>query len=200
MIHDKKYFTRNEILRRAKEYEYPNPIAVEYFLWDCELTAQLQSICDDLILKGGTATQLHLPLERQRGSKDVDIVSLLEITDISKIIDKAAEAFKDCVRFELHKPLKPSPNLPLQTYFAHVPSKIDPERKELDVKIDFLCKCPELHNETLHEVQTYALETKAIKCSTAGTLTGDKLLSLPKAALVWISRRLILSKCMILMH
>jgi hypothetical protein len=91
MIHDSLYFTREEILRRAKEYEYPNPLAVEYFLWDCELAAQLQSVCDDLVLKGGAATQLHLPLERQRGSKDIDMVTALEIEDIAAIVEKAAK-------------------------------------------------------------------------------------------------------------
>lgn len=183
MIHDSKYFAKEEILRRAAKYEYPNPIAVEYFLWDCELTAQLQSVCDKLVLKGGAATQLHLPIERQRGSKDVDIVTSLDIEDISKIIEKTAMAFKGCARFELHKPQNPTPNLPLRTYFAHLASQIDSGREELDVKIDFLCKCPELPSELLNSVQTYALETKPIKCSTAGTLTGDKLLSLAEGSI-----------------
>ena len=183
MIHDSKYFTKEEILRRAAEYEYPNPIAVEYFLWDCELTAQLQSVCDQLILKGGAATQLHLPIERQRGSKDVDLVTSLDTEDISKVIEKTAMAFKGCARFERYKPQKPTPNLPLQTYFAHLTSQIDPDREDLDVKIDFLCKCPELPSELLNSVQTYALQTKPIKCSTAGTLAGDKLLSLAQGSI-----------------
>ncbi len=183
MIHDNLYFRREEILRRAKEYEYPNPMAVEYFVWDCELAAQLQSVCDDLILKGGAATQLHLPLERQRGSKDIDMVTALEIEDIAEIVEKVATTFEGCARFVLHKPKQPTPNLPLLTYFAHVPSTIDSEREELDVKIDFLCKCPKLPSETLKAIKTYALETKLIKCSTAGTLTGDKLLSLAKGSI-----------------
>jgi hypothetical protein len=69
------------------------------------------------------------------------------------------------------------------TYFAHVPSNIDPEREELEVKVDFLCKCSTLTNETLDAVKTYALETKPIRCSTAGTLTGDKLLSLAEGSI-----------------
>lgn len=183
MIHDSVYFTKEEILRRAKEYEYPVPIAVEYFLWDCELTAQLQSICDDLILKGGAATQLHLPLERQRGSKDVDIVTSLEEDDISGIVEKVTQTFKECAKFSLYKPQKPTPNIPLQTYLAYVPSKTDPKQNVLDVKIDFLCRCPELPHEILNSVQTYALETKRIRCSTAGVLAGDKLLSLAEGSI-----------------
>jgi hypothetical protein len=183
MIHDSLYFTREEILRRAKEYEYPNPVAVEYFLWDCELAAQLQSVCSDLILKGGAATQLHLPLEKQRGSKDIDIYTDIEIEKIKGIVEEAAKKFDTCANYDLHKPKKPNPNLPLVTYYAHVPSKIEPEREKLDVKIDFLCKCPKLPSETIDAAKTYALETKSIKCSTAGALTGDKLLSLAEGSI-----------------
>ena len=176
MIHNKKFFQKEEILRRAAEYEFPNPIAIEYFAWDCELTARLQSISADLILKGGAATQLHLPVQKQRGSKDVDIATSLEVADIQAIVDRCEEKFNDGVKFVLHTPRNPTPNMPLKTYFAHVPSEVDTNRNELQVKVDFLCKCPTLKNETLDKIQTYAIETSAIKCSTAGTLTGDKLL------------------------
>ncbi len=183
MIHNKKFFQKIEILRRAAEYEFPNPIAIEYFAWDCELTARLQSISDDLILKGGAATQLHLPLQKQRGSKDVDISTSLELSDIQAILDKCEAKFNDGVKFVLYTPKNPTPNMPLKTYFAHVPSEVDTNRNELEVKIDFLCKCPALKSEILNKIQTYAIETQAIKCSTAGTLTGDKLLSLAKGSI-----------------
>ncbi len=35
LIHNAKYFTKEEILERARKYEFPNPLAVEIFLWDC---------------------------------------------------------------------------------------------------------------------------------------------------------------------
>jgi hypothetical protein len=41
LIHNAKYFTQEEILERARKYEFPNPLAVEIFLWDCELAALL---------------------------------------------------------------------------------------------------------------------------------------------------------------
>jgi hypothetical protein len=37
LIRNAKYFTKEEILERARKYEFPNPLAVEIFLWDCEL-------------------------------------------------------------------------------------------------------------------------------------------------------------------
>jgi hypothetical protein len=52
LIRAAKYFKSDEILRRAEHYEYPNPLAIEIFLWDCELTAQLQILCGKAVLKG----------------------------------------------------------------------------------------------------------------------------------------------------
>jgi len=183
MIHDEKFFQKEEILRRAKQYQFPDPIAVVYFLWDCELCAQLQSICDCLILKGGAATQLHLPLEKQRGSKDIDIVTSLDLKDIPAIMNKLTEKMDGKIRFKQYGPKNPTSNIPLLTYLVYVPSYIDENRKELEVKIDFLCNCLPLNSENLVKVQTYAVETQTIKCLTAGTLLGDKLLSLAKGSI-----------------
>ncbi len=183
MIHDEIFFTKAEILRRAEKYEYPNSLAVEMFLWDCELASQLQSICDDLILKGGAATQLHLPLERQRGSRDIDMVTSLKKENIREIIQKLDEKLQGSVKFVLHEPKKPKIKLPLQTYFAHVPSKTNSDYDELQIKIDFMCELPKLPSIVLSNVQTYAVEIKNIRCSTAGALTGDKLLSLAEGSI-----------------
>jgi hypothetical protein len=183
LIHHDIYFSKEEILRRAKKYEYPNPLAVEMFLWDCELASQLQTICDDLVLKGGAAAQLHLPLERQRGSRDLDMVTFLKRDDINEIIHKLDEKLGGSVEFKLHKPKNPKVELPLRTYFANVPSKTVPELGKLGIKIDFMCEWPEFPSLVLRKVQTYAVEVESIKCSTAGALTGDKLLSLAKGSI-----------------
>lgn len=183
MIHHDIYFSKEEILRRAKKYEYPNPLAVEMFLWDCELASQLQVICDDLVLKGGAAAQLHLPLERQRGSRDLDMVTFLKRDDINEIIHRLDEKLGGSVEFKLHKPKNPKVELPLRTYFANVPSKTVPELGKLGIKIDFMCEWPEFPSLVLRKVQTYAVEVESIKCSTAGALTGDKLLSLAKGSI-----------------
>jgi hypothetical protein len=183
LMHDDKYFAKEEILRRAKKYEYVNPLAVEIFLWDCELAAQLQNICDDAVLKGGAAAQMHLPLERQRGSIDVDMLTSLKKEDIGGILQKLDKVLQGSIRFSLYKPKKPNPNLPLQTYFARVPSKTDPKRDELEIKLDFLCEMPQLPHVTLEDVKTFAADIKRMKCSTAGALTGDKLLTLAKGSI-----------------
>ena len=141
-IHHAKYFTKEEILERARKYRFPNPLAVEIFLWDCELAAQLQDVCPDILLRGGAAAQLYLPLEKQRGSIDIDITTPLKKSDMVKIVQKVSKSLDDYVKFELHKPREPIPRLPLVTYFVRMPTKLDLRKKELEIKIDiFMHAC-----------------------------------------------------------
>jgi len=183
LIHAAKYFTKDEILRRAEHYEYPNPLAIEIFLWDCELTAQLQILCSKAVLKGGAAAQLHLPLERQRGSVDVDLATSLGKKDVEEVIRQLEKTLEGWAEFSRYEPKKPNPELPLLTYLSHVPSRVDPNREELEIKLDFLCESPDLPHAVLRNVQTFALEVKRIKCSTAGALIGDKLLTLARGSI-----------------
>jgi len=183
LIHDAKYFTKKEILKRARKYEFPNPLAVEIFLWDCELAAQLQDVCSDVVLKGGAAAQLHLPLERQRGSIDIDVVTPLKKSDIDEFVQKVSKSLEGSVKFRLHKPKKPILKLPLITYFAKTPTKLDLTRKELEIKIDIFSESPDLPSLVLKNVETFAVDVKRMKCSTTGALIGDKLLTLAKGSI-----------------
>jgi len=183
LIHDAKYFTQEEILERARKYEFPNPLAVEIFLWDCEIAAQLQDKCADVALKGGTAAQLHLPLEKQRGSRDIDIATPLSKGDIAETVQRISQSLQGNVKFKLHKPKKPTPKLPLITYFAKVPSKTAPSRKELEIKIDILLESPILPTVVLNNVETFAVDVQRMKCFTVGTLIGDKLLTLAEESI-----------------
>lgn len=110
LINDAKYFTKEEILDRARKYEFPNPLAVEIFLWDCELAAQFQNVCSDIVLGGGAAAQLHLPLEKQRGSIDIDIEAPLEKSEMTDIVSRVHESVGESVKFKLHKPKSPNQN------------------------------------------------------------------------------------------
>ena len=183
LIHNAKYFTQEEILERARKYEFPNPLAVEIFLWDCEIAAQLQDKCADIVLKGGAAAQLHLPLEKQRGSVDIDLATPLSKGDIAEVVQKISRSLEGNVKFQLHKPKKPTPKLPLVTYFAKAPSKTDPSRKELEIKIDIFLKSPNLPTIVLNNVKTFAVDVQKMKCFTVGTLIGDKLLTLAEESI-----------------
>jgi hypothetical protein len=181
-VHNAQYFTKKEILRRARKYEFPNPLAVEIFLWNCELAAQLQNACSDIVLKGGTAAQLHLPLEQQRGSIDIDVTTPRKKSEVGELVQKVSESLEESVKFRLHKPKKPIPKLPLVTYFAKTPTKLDLARKELEIKVDISLESPNLPSIVLKNVETFAVDVKRMKCLTAGTLIGDKLLTLAKGS------------------
>ena len=184
LIHDAKFFTKEEILRRAEKYGFPNPLAVEIFLWDCELAAQLQDVCDDIVLKGGAAAQLYLPLDKQRGSLDIDLATPLKKSDIVEVIEKVSKSLKGYVNFERYVPKKPVPKLSLVTYLAKMPAKLDLRKREkLEIKIDIFYESPELPCLTLKNIHTYAVDVKRIRCLTPGALIGDKLLTLAKGSI-----------------
>jgi len=183
LIHDVKYFAKEEILDRATKYEFPNPLAVEIFLWDCELAAQFQNACADVVLRGGAAAQLHLPLKKQRGSIDIDIGAPLKESEMTDLVRKVRESVGESVKFKLHKPKKPVPKLPLMTYYAEMPTVLDLGRKELEVKIDILLERLDLPTVMLKNVQTFAVDVKRMRCLTVGALVGDKLLTLAKGSI-----------------
>ena len=183
LIHDARYFTREEISDRAKKYEFPNPLAVEIFLWDCELTAQLQNVCEDVVLKGGAAVQLYLPLKKQKGSIDIDIQAPLKESEVTDIVGKVHESIGKYGKLKLHRPKKPIPKLPLVTYYAKMPTVLDLRgRNELEVKIDILLEKLDLPTVMLKNVQTFAVDVRNMKCLTVGALIGDKLLTLAKGS------------------
>jgi hypothetical protein len=86
------------------------------------------------------------------------------------------------IKFDAHRPRKPVPELPLMTYFARVEPSIT-KSGTVEIKLDFLCKCPKLHSEILSDVQTYASHVKKIRCYTVGTLLGDKILTLAEQSI-----------------
>jgi hypothetical protein len=183
LIHDVRYFAKEEILDRARKYEFPNPLAVEIFLWDCELATQFQNVCGDILLRGGAAAQLHLPLEKQRGSIDIDIGAPLNQSEMKDVVGKVRESIGEFVKFKLHKPKKPIPKLPLMTYFAKMPTVLDlRRRRELEIKIDILLERLDLPTVLLENVQTFAVDVKRMRCLTVGALIGDKLLTLAKGS------------------
>ena len=183
LIHDFKYFKKEEILDRAELYEFPNPLAVEIFLWGCELASHFQKICDEIILKGGAAVQLNLPIKMQRGSVDIDLLAPLDENNVADIIRKLDDSFGDIMRFKLHKPKKPTLNIPMITYFANIPTVLDlGKRENLEIKIDILMEKIDLPTVQLKNVQTFAVDVKSMRCFTPGVTIGDKILTLAKGS------------------
>jgi hypothetical protein len=187
LVHDSRFFSRDWILTRSREYDFPNPLAVEMFLWDCEIAAQFQKADARIILKGGAAAQLLLPVGQQRGSVDIDTTATEMIADSE--ISRMAAVVKEAVpslNFRLHKPRRPKTRLPLVTYFIDAPTTLGLEltrRKQLEIKADFLLDDARLPTLEVEDVETFALQVKRMRIPTLGTCIGDKLLTLAKGSI-----------------
>ncbi len=180
LIHDTACFSMKAIRERAKRYGFSDPLPVELFLWDCEIAAQLQSESEEFILKGGAATQLHLPVEFQRGSVDIDLVCPFNEQQIAEALFRIRERTPD-ITFERHLPKEPKRKISMVTYIAKMPALIcPPGRTSCEIKIDFLLEDLELPTATLIGVETFAVNVKKLKCYSVSSLLGDKLLTLAK--------------------
>lgn len=179
-IHDQKSFQKDSITANAKRYQFPVAGAVEYFLWDLELTCQLQKYEPNLILKGGAAVQLHLPIDYQRGSIDIDIVSPQKKTGIAEMLS-SMQANLDAVRFSEFKPKHPKENLNMITYHAFAKSAL--RKRNLRVEIDFLMENIDLPTVEVDKVPTFATTSEKIRCYTPDVLIGDKILTLARGSI-----------------
>ena len=175
-VNDEKYFTKNELEKRAKENGFTAMDPVEKFLWDCEIASLLQSFNDHIILKGGAAVQMHLPLNLQRASVDIDLVMDINEKEFEKVLDRIVE--NEVYSYDVYEPKNPNENIPLKTYFFKVPSVLYPDDGPIDIKIDAIfdsCKVP---LSILTDVKTFAIDVKKIKTYKNTALIGDKLLTL----------------------
>lgn len=179
LIHDPKYFTEKSIKQRSERYGFPNHLTVELFLWNCEIAAQLQSHTDKLILKGGAATQLHLPVEKQRGSIDIDMITSLSEKKIEDILELTSSQISE-LSYKKYIPQTPTINIPLLTYFVNIPSLMSDRESNISIKTEFLLENLNLPHVTLPNPATFALETRNIKCSSLPCLIGDKYLTLAR--------------------
>lgn len=186
LIHNPQFFTRDSILDSSTKYNFVNPLAVEMFIWDCEIAAQLENADARMILKGGAAAQLLLPPEKQRGSVDIDMVATGAISegDISDLILKVTRTVPS-IKFSPYEPVEPNPRLPLVTYYAEMPSALQGpmKRKNLEIKADILLADAGLPTTETSNVKTFALEVLRMRIPTRGSCIGDKLLTLAKGSI-----------------
>ncbi|MGH9879437.1 MAG: hypothetical protein ACRD5H_17540, partial [Nitrososphaerales archaeon] len=138
LIHKSDSFELETLMKRAQNYGFPNIATVAMFAWDYELAAQFQTHSDSIILKGGAATQVQLPLDMQRGSIDIDLIAPINETDLAQIITKIQTDIME-VQFVPYQPREPNPKLPMITYWVQVPTIIDEvKRTPLQIKTDIL--------------------------------------------------------------
>ena len=181
---------------------FTQPWVVEAFAWDLELYGQLQSLAgEELILKGGAAAQLFVPLQRQRASIDVDALCLVEESTLEGILRRVSERFPQespYFKFKPYLPKAPVLALPMWTYDVLVPSSIGHlwrteagEIKAYSLKIDLLHMDSPIEHTRIPDAKTFALDLAfSPNCATSGSLVGDKLLTLATGSIGIPERRM----------
>ncbi|MFH1199528.1 MAG: nucleotidyl transferase AbiEii/AbiGii toxin family protein, partial [Candidatus Micrarchaeota archaeon] len=180
--HPPEAFSKEELSKRAKKYGFTQPQFLELLAWDYELAEQLQAANDELILKGGAAVQLYLPLDAQRCSTDADFIAPgMDAGKIERIMGQVRSqismlsGFKD----EVHRPQKPDLRIPMLTHKVTLPSAFGQMgRATCQIKVEFLFTDFTPPTEDLPATETIALQANNVKALSLGSLIGDKLCTL----------------------
>ncbi len=170
LLLEKKYFSKEVIEKRMELGNFKSKQKFELFIWDLEIFLQLQKILgDNIILKGGAATQFHIPIEYQRTSIDIDMICLSsreEVSSAIKQIESNLHGGEDYFIFKKYIPKKPKLGLDnLDTYFVRVPTICSSQdlystRGKQEVKVEFIYSKKQYLIEKITGHRLFALETK----------------------------------------
>ena len=186
LIHDRKYFDQEHILERQARYGFTQAVKVETCLWDLELFGQLQrTLGNQVVLKGGAAAQLFFPPERQRTSVDIDVIYLGEEALLQKALSSIHETFGGddlLLKFSKYVPKSPKTRLPLETYYVSVPTATG--KTLINIKLDFhLMDGLDLQVIEIDRASAFVIPLAfRPRCLSAGSLIGDKLLTLAQGS------------------
>ena len=190
LINNPVYFRKETIESIGKEFKFSQSIHIEMLLWDFEIFAQLTAIHKDFVLKGGAATQIYLPVEKQRASRYIDLATTLTEKEIESELNAVKKRFEEKVdnnehfRWSLAKPPKePKKKIEeLHCYELIIPTKVGSsfgKQNASILKIDAIgydklpFKVINLENPSL-----FNLKFKPFQIISKGSLIGDKLLTL----------------------
>jgi len=189
LIIEKKAFLRETIIKRMEGLEFNNISRFELFLWDLEIFLQIQRrIGDNIILKGGAATQFYIPVENQRTSVDIDMICTCSEEEVIRALVEIEDELNgedDLFKFKEYTPQKPKVELKyLKTYFVKVPTIC--VKNELyithgvqEVKVEFLFSTDTYKINKIKSPELFAVETEhSFNILTLSSLFGDKLTTL----------------------
>ena len=94
LINKRSYFEEKTIEKIKTEFKFSQSRHIEMLLWDFEIFAQMVSMNKDFVLKGGAATQIYLPVDKQRASRDIDFATTLAREQIEATLDKIKKKFR----------------------------------------------------------------------------------------------------------
>ncbi len=143
LLHNSEAFKFEAITNRANKLRFNNLNRFEIFLWDLEIFSQLQKFLkDNIVLKGGAATVMYIPINYQRTSVDIDMVTIISKEEIESILEKIKiSLFDSSFNFKLHKPKNLKTLLPLYTYFFEFPSITSENNfSQNEIKLEFIIK------------------------------------------------------------
>ena len=186
LIHPVDFFNQSTILERKNRLGLTNEARIELFLWDLEMFCQIyKRLGDRLVLKGGAAAQLFLPVDWQRTSVDIDMLCRATEEEIRTCLDDVENAFMgegDLLKFRPHRPKNAKTELPLLTFFLTVPSEVitDNNNKGVqEIKLEFFLDKEEWPSVQLKSPEIFAMETgESYRVLTLEALIADKLTTL----------------------
>jgi hypothetical protein len=190
LIHSPECFSREQLEQRRVKHGFAHLNKVEAFAWDLEIYGHLQRhMGDAVVLKGGAATQLYLPVELQRTSVDIDIICTVGVQEFERVTKEILSTLSrdgKLLRFSQYMPAHPTPGLELTTYFVATPSVCTPaesfgreDTSIQEIKVDILHEHIDSHKYLPKGTATFALDVAfEPRVLTADSLFGDKLLTL----------------------
>jgi len=186
LIHPIDFFNKATILERKNRLGLANEARIELFLWDLEIFCQIyKRLGDRLVLKGGAAAQLFIPVDWQRTSVDIDMICMATEEEIRTCLDDIENSFMgegDLLKFRSHRPKNAKTELPLLTFFLTVPSEVITHNNKKgiqEIKVEFFLDKEEWPSVQLKRPEIFAMETGAsYKVLTLEALIADKLTTL----------------------
>ncbi|MCT8976953.1 nucleotidyl transferase AbiEii/AbiGii toxin family protein [Clostridium sp. CX1] len=189
LCHPSVNFTKGYIKSASKQLGIINKYTLEDQIWIYELHSQIQRRAKNrCVLKGGASTQLHLPLELQRLTADIDCATDLSRKELEKIIRSIKEDFNKGGIHCSYKEYIPREvqihgrTIPMMTFIFHIPFVFNSWKRQRypGLKIDFLfLDLKELHTVRLSKCKALGLELsyKPIVIDKYSTIS-DKFLTL----------------------
>ncbi|MFH1066076.1 MAG: nucleotidyl transferase AbiEii/AbiGii toxin family protein [Nanoarchaeota archaeon] len=173
------YLKKEEIMSRTQKYGFPQPWLVELMVYDFEVFRRLLQFSKKFVLKGGAAAQMYIPVEQQRASIDIDLITGLTPQEIEHIFMEKLAGTGDFAKIISYKPKNAKNAIPLVTYLIDFPSAVK-EGQMMQLKVDILFEevgSYKVSNIGDKELFAAKIEDK-IPCIKLGSLVADKLLTL----------------------
>lgn len=184
LINDRSHFSPQHMKFESNFYGIKKD-AIELNIWIYEMLCQIQSHSqNNFVLKGGGASQLHIPLDFQRCTVDIDLLCSASEDDIINILSLIQRNFSKLgfpLTFEKYTPKLPIDRfhvIPMVTYLIYLPFRYY-RHKNGNLKIDFIFgDAKKLETSVIHNPSLLGINLNySPLCVSRETLISEKLLT-----------------------